>query len=211
MQGDKVDVITMVPPGAEPHTYEVTPAQMVQLSEAVLYAKVGSGIEFELTWLDKLIGINSDMMVVDCSEGIILHESHTADDTETQTEESHEHDDLDPHIWLSVNNAEIIIRNICDGLTLIDPANKAYYETNCNAYIQQLSTLDEELRTDLASVTTRSFIVFHPAFGYFARDYGLEQIAVQQEGKEPDADYLIRLIEKAKENNIRVVFRFRSV
>jgi zinc transport system substrate-binding protein len=193
--GDKVEVVVMVPPGASPHTYEVTPDQMTRLSNARMYAKVGSPVEFELAWMDKLIAVNKSMLVVDCSQGIDLIGSQDPDEP-----------GLDPHIWLSVKNAKTMVQNICDGLVQVDAANQAYYEENCAAYLEELTKLDSDLAADLSGVSNRSFIVFHPAFGYFARDYDLKQIAVEQEGKEPDADYIVRLIEEAKEQEIRVVF-----
>jgi zinc transport system substrate-binding protein len=113
---------------------------------------------------------------------------------------------LDPHIWLSVKNAKIMVQNICDGLVQVDAANKSYYEENCDDYLSKLTELDNDIETALAGVSNRSFIVFHPAFGYFARDYNLKQIAVEQEGKEPDANYIVRLIEEAREQDIHVVF-----
>ncbi len=209
--GDKVDVVVMVPPGASPHTYEVTSDQMVQLSKAKMYAKVGSPVEFELAWMDKLIDINKDMLVVDCSEGISFieseeHEHEDADDHEGESEEDHHHTGLDPHIWLSIKNATIMTQNICDGLVQVDPANRAYYEKNRADYQKQLDELDTELTDDLQGVATPAFIVFHPSFGYFARDYGLQQIPVETGGKEPEADHLIRVIEEAKEHGITVVF-----
>lgn len=204
---DKVEVVVMVPPGASPHTYEVTPAQMTQLSKAKMYAKVGSPVEFELAWMDKLIAQNKAMLVVDCSQGIQLMEmAEEEHEHEAEAESDHEHEGLDPHIWLSVKNAKIMVQNICDGLVQIDPANKSYYEDNCADYIDELDELDSELADDLSGVINRHFIVFHPAFGYFARDYNLTQIAVEQGGKEPVADYIVRLIEEAKEHDIKVVF-----
>lgn len=206
---DKVEVVVMVPPGASPHTYEVTPAQMTQLSKAKMYAKVGSPVEFELAWMDKLIAQNKAMLVVDCSQGIQLMEMAEEEhehEHEAEAESDHEHEGLDPHIWLSVKNAKIMVQNICDGLVQIDPSNKTYYEDNCADYIDELDELDSELADDLSGVTNRHFIVFHPAFGYFARDYNLTQIAVEQGGKEPVADYIVRLIEEAKEHDIKVVF-----
>jgi zinc transport system substrate-binding protein len=185
----------MVPPGASPHTYEVTPEQMTRLSKAKMYAKVGSPVEFELAWMDKLISVNKNMPVVDCSKGISLIESQDPEEP-----------GMDPHIWLSVKNAKIMVRNICDGLVQADADNKSYYEENCNAYLEKLTELDDEFTADLSGVKNRSFIVFHPAFSYFARDYNLNQIGVEQEGKEPDADYIIRLIKEAREQDIRVVF-----
>ena len=228
--GDKVEVVVMVPPGASPHTYEVTPAQMVRLSEAKMYAKVGSPVEFELTSLGKLIAANPNMRVVDCSEGIQLlemdehdhhhddaHEHlHDEDGEHHHDDDDHEHDDdhgrehdhtgPDPHIWLSVRNAMLMVQNICAGLVEIDPANQAYYEQNCAAYLEQLGELDSEITEILSGVENRRFLVFHPAWGYFAYDYQLVQIAVEKGGKEPDIDYRIRLIQEAREHDIRVVF-----
>jgi zinc transport system substrate-binding protein len=193
--GDKVDIVVMVPPGASPHTYEVTPAQMIKLSGAKMYAKVGSPIEFELTWMNRLIEANKSMLVVDCSRGIDLAKSQDPDEP-----------GLDPHIWLSIRNAKIMVQNICDGLVQVDAANKDYYDKNCAAFLDKLSKLDSDFSKDLENVRNRSFIVFHPAFGYFARDYNLTQIAVEQEGKEPSASYIVRLIEEAKALDIKVVF-----
>jgi len=193
--GDKVEVVVMVPPGASPHTYEVTPDQMTKLSNAKMYAKVGSPVEFELAWMDNLIAVNKSMLVVDCSQGIDLTKSQDPDEP-----------GLDPHIWLSVRNAKIMAQNICDGMVQVDAANKSYYEKNCANYLENLTKLDSELTNDLSGVKNRNFIVFHPAFGYFARDYNLQQIGVEQDGKEPDADYIVRLIKEAKAHGIRVVF-----
>lgn len=203
--GDKVEVLVMVPPGASPHIYEVTPDQMIKLSRAKMYVKVGSAVEFELAWMDKLIAANVSMRVVDCSEGIQvleMDENHHDHDHE----QDHGHTGLDPHIWLSVRNAAIMVQNIRAGLALIDPANEAYYEKNCADYLEQLEKLDSEITESLSEVENRRFIVFHPAWGYFARDYRLTQIAVEQDGKEPIVQYQVRLIEEAREHDIRVVF-----
>jgi len=202
---DKVEVLVMVPPGASPHIYEVTPDQMIKLSRAKMYVKVGLPVEFELAWMDKLIAANVSMRVVDCSEGIQvleMDENHHDHDHE----QDHGHTGLDPHIWLSVRNAAIMVQNIRAGLALIDPANEAYYEKNCADYLEQLEKLDSEITESLSEVENRRFIVFHPAWGYFARDYRLTQIAVEQDGKEPDVQYQVRLIEEARERDIRVVF-----
>jgi zinc transport system substrate-binding protein len=209
--GDKVEVVVMVPPGASPHTYEVMPEQMVKLSTARMYARVGPPMEFEVVWMDRLISANPDMLVVDCSQGIGFVDA--VDDT---PEDSHEgesgngeelvHTGADPHIWLSVRNAQVMVTNICAGLSQVDPENAAYYEDNCTAYVDALQQLDRELADSLSGLANRTFIVYHPAFGYFARDYGLTQLAIEQGGSEPDAQYMVRLIEVAREHDIRVIF-----
>lgn len=193
--GDRVEVMVMVPPGASPHTYEVTPAQMVSLSKARMYAKVGSPVEFEVTWLEKLVAQNKDMLVVDCSKGIALIESTDPDEPGT-----------DPHIWTSPRNVKVMVNNICEGLIQIDPENSAYYEKNRDAYLSKLDVLDGDIITALKGSTQTSFIVYHPAWGYFAHDYGLQQLGIERGGKEPQAAYMARLIKEAKEQGVKVIF-----
>ncbi len=197
--GEKVRVTVMVPPGASPHTYEPKPAQMAALAEAEMYAKVGSGVEFELVWMDKLVATNKKMVVVDCSKGVTLREMAVE-------EEPEKHGRMDPHIWMSPVNARIMVSNICDGLVAVDPANKGYYQQNRDAYQQQLAEIDREMREGLAAVKNRRFMVYHPAFGYFAAEYGLTMIPIERGGKEPTAAGLKNLIEQAKAQDIRVIF-----
>ncbi len=197
--GDKVQVTVMIPPGANPHTYEPTPSQMVSLSDAKIYAKVGSAIEFEVAWMDKLIAINPAMLVVDCSQGITLQQMTVAGEGEPAGS-------MDPHIWTSPRNAAVMVQNIASGLIQLDPANQAYYEQNRDAYLQEINRLDADIRSGLAGVQNRVFMVYHPAFGYFAAEYGLTQLPIEAEGKEPTAAGIQRLIEQAKELNIKVVF-----
>lgn len=201
--GEKVRVTVMVPPGASPHTYEPKPAQMAALAEAEMYAKVGSGVEFELVWMDKLVATNKELVVVDCSKGVTLREMVAEEEPE---EEDEHHGRMDPHIWMSPVNARIMVSNICDGLVAVDPANRGYYEQNRDAYRQQLEEIDREMREGLAAVKNRRFMVYHPAFGYFAAEYGLTMIPIEEEGKEPTAAGLKRLIEQAKAQGIRVIF-----
>ena len=193
--GNRVDVTAMVPPGANPHTYEVTPAQMAKLSTARLYFKVGSPIEFELTWLDKLTAQNENMKVVDCNNGIELVQSVDPDEP-----------GIDPHTWTSPQNVKIMVNNICTGLVQLDTVNKSYYEANRDIYVQKLDALDSDIKLALAGAVNRAFIVYHPAWGYFAREYSLQQIGIEKEGKEPQAAYMARLINEARDKNIRVIF-----
>jgi zinc transport system substrate-binding protein len=193
--GDHAHITVMIPPGADPHTYEPTPSQLVEVSNAQLYMKVGTPIEFELSWMTKILSMNNHMLVIDCSQGIDLI-------TSTDEEES----GPDPHIWTSVRNAEIIVQNIYQGFLHIDPTNKTYYENNTNQYLQELRALDKNITEILSGKTHRTFIVYHPAWGYFARDYGLKQLSIEEYGKEPTPQQLERLIDEAKAENISVIF-----
>ncbi len=200
---DKASVSVMVPPGASPHTYEPTPAQLVKVSKAKLYVKVGSPIEFELAWLDKILSANKDMVVSDASYGIELmnmaHKHH-----HEQNEHSHTGDD--PHIWLSPKNAKIMVENIYNGFISVDPDNKEYYAENKKSYLEDLDSLDLEIEQLLADKIKRRFMVYHPAWAYLARDYNLKQISVEEEGKEPTARGIQFHIEQARKQNIKVIF-----
>jgi zinc transport system substrate-binding protein len=197
--GEKVSVTVMVPPGASPHTYEPTPGQMAELSRAVMYAQVGSGVEFELVWMDKLAEANEAMLVIDCAQGIQLREMTAGDEGEVPGA-------LDPHIWMSLRNAQIMVQNIARGLIQVDPGNRAYYEQNRDAYLEELARLDQDIASGLAGVKNRVFMVYHPAFGYFARDYALTMLPIEAEGKEPTPAGLARLIDQAREFDIKIIF-----
>lgn len=200
--GEKVEVSVMVPPGASPHTYELTPSQLAVLVRAKMYAKVGSGIEFELVWMDKLVAINQEMLVVDGSRGIQLIEMAGEDEHEGE----HRHGAMNPHVWLSPLNAKIMAQNIFGGLVQVDPGNRVYYEKNRDTYLQKLTKLDQDIREGLSRVTNRRFIVYHSSFEYFAEDYNLTILPIEAKGKEPTAAGMARLIEQAKEHNIKVIF-----
>jgi zinc transport system substrate-binding protein len=191
--GDRVRVVVMVPPGASPHTYEPTPGQLTEVNNAALYAKVGSGIEFERAWMEKIAGLNPGMQIVDCSEGVELIASGQGEGT-------------DPHIWTSPRNAKVMVENIRTGLCTVDPEYCDYYRQNAAAYEENLSALDREIEDSVAGMQNRQILVYHPAWAYFARDYNLTQIAIEEEGKEPTPQGIQHLITEAKEKNITVIF-----
>lgn len=204
--GEKVDVTVMVPAGKSPHLWEPLPSQMKALARAEMYAKVGSGVEFELVWLEKLVSTNKEIVVVDCSAGIQLIQMAGNHNHEEPEEEHHNSGAMDPHIWMSPLNAKIMVQNICDGLAQVDPGNRAFYEQNRDAYLQELTKLDQDIREGLSGVTNRRFMVYHPSFGYFAKEYNLTMLPVEEEGKEPTPAGIVHLIEQAKEDNIKVIF-----
>jgi len=206
--GEKVDVTVMVPAGKSPHFWEPLPSQMKAMARAEIYAKVGSGVEFELVWLEKLVSTNKEIVVVDCSAGIQLIQMAGNQDhgDEEPEEEHHNPGAMDPHIWMSPLKAKIMVQNICDGLVQVDPGNRAFYEQNRDAYLQELTELDEDIREALFGVTNRKFMVYHPSFGYFAKEYNLTMLSVEEEGKEPTPAGIVHLIEQAKEDNIKAIF-----
>jgi zinc transport system substrate-binding protein len=187
--GDKVAITVIVPPGAEPHTFEPTPSQMREVASADLYVMNGAGLEF---WMAKMLQANERMVVVDSSQGIALLQESEGE--------------IDPHIWLSLRNAAVQVDNICSGLIEVDPQNKDYYKKNRDNYLEKLKALDEELNRTFASKKSKIFVVHHPAWTYFARDYGLSQVPLMENEKEPGPKYLGEVVDLAKKNNIKTIF-----
>ncbi|KYC53372.1 MAG: high-affinity zinc transporter periplasmic component [Candidatus Methanofastidiosum methylothiophilum] len=201
--GDKVSVNILVPQGGDPHTADIKPSQLAELSKAKLYVMIGSGIEFELKSIEKIRDLNKNMYVFDSSKGIEL-----IDISEHEHEEINvEHETgKDPHIWTSIRNGKIMVQNICEGLVAVDPDNKDYYLKNRDEYLRQLDEADQFITNQLRDMPNRSFMIFHPSWGYFAKDYNLTQIAIEVEGKEPTLQSLAHIIEEAKEENIKTIF-----
>ncbi|NMO09648.1 metal ABC transporter solute-binding protein, Zn/Mn family [Methanobacterium subterraneum] len=193
--GDLVNVTVMVPPGADPHTYEPLPNQMKQVQEAQIYFQVGSGVEFELSWMGKLTSINPQMKWVNTSTGIQLI-PNTAESEEGS----------DPHVWVSPRNAKVMVENIYQNLTLADPENKDYYTKNRDEYLNELDELDKNITQRLSGKNNTKIMVYHPAWAYFCKDYNLQQISIQQDGKEPTPQALASLVDTARRENIKVIF-----
>jgi len=193
--GDRVNVTVMVPPGADPHTYEPLPNQMKQVQNAQFYFQVGSGIEFELTWMDKLTSMNSQMKLVNTSAGIQLV-PNTAEGEEGS----------DPHVWVSPRNAKVMVENIYQSLVQADPENKDYYTKNRDEYLTELDELDKNITQTLSGKNNTKIMVYHPAWAYLCRDYNLQQISIEQAGKEPTPQNIASLVDTARNENIKVIF-----
>lgn len=209
--GDKAVVTIMVPPGASPHTYEPMQSQLVSLSGASIYVKVGTPVEFEMSWLPKIKDMNAQMLIADCSKSIILIDAVQADKSENDhpdgEDDDHDHEGLqDPHIWLSLKNASIMVKNIYETVVEVDPSNKDYYKNNMEAYLKELEDLDQQVEIMFSGVENNKFMVYHDAWAYFARDYGLTPIPIEKDGKEPTPRGLKELIDQAKQEEIKVIF-----
>lgn len=202
--GNRVEVSVMVGPGQSPHTYEPSPKQMAALGKARLYFR--TGVEFENAWMDRIIQINPRLKVIDTRRGIELlpmaaHHDHDDNGHVHQGKEI-----KDPHIWLSLRLAKIQAETICDALSAEEPLHEPYFRKNLETFRHDLDSLDREINETLQATRIQKFMVFHPAWGYFARDYGLEQIPIEIEGKEPNAKDLARIIKEANEEGIKVLF-----
>lgn len=221
--GDTAHVIVMVPPGASPHTFEPSPSQIATLESADLYIALGSGIEFENRWLDRIRGMYPHLKIVNLSENLsLLHaEEHTheedlhdeLDDHDEHKEQeghgadAHKHEGgIDPHVWLSLKNAASMVETIADVLLAENPEMKETYTENRDRYLGRISAVDESIRTSLSDLQNRKILVYHDAFGYFCRDYDLTQITVEVSGKEPSARTLAGIIETARKEGITIIF-----
>lgn len=210
--GDRVTVQALVTPGSSPATYEPTPRQMAVLSEAKVFFRIG--VPFEHAFIPKIERTMNGLRIVDTRKGITLRvmktqhlESHAAVCAGGHAHSTHHNDrGSDPHIWLSPRLVKLQIRLIADALIEADPAGKAIYKNNLAVFLEDLVALDERLAEALEPVKGETFMVFHPAWGYFADAYGLVQEPVELEGKDPSGRQLVRVIKMAKEEGVRVIF-----
>jgi zinc transport system substrate-binding protein len=207
--GDFVNVSILVPASADPHTYEPKPKQIVDLSKSALYFAIG--IDFEKAWLQKIASTHPKMRIIHTDEGIAkipmtdqhLHEGNI----HNHAKKGKPHDVApDPHIWLAPAPVKIQAAHILKALIEADPKNRLQYIAGHNAFLKELDDLDDELKTLFSGHKGERFMVFHPAWGYFAEAFGLEQVPVEVEGKEPKAAQLQTLIRYARERGVKVVF-----
>ncbi|MEE4113921.1 MAG: zinc ABC transporter substrate-binding protein [Desulfobacteraceae bacterium] len=209
--GDHVDVQVMVSPGASPATYEPRPRQMTALADARLYFAIG--VAFETVWLDKIMAANPTMTLVRTDAGIQkipMATHHHGEEAHHEGEENHgesSHDGiLDPHIWLSPPLVRQQAGTILTALTAADPSRSKDYASNYRRFVAAIDDLDRDLKTLFSGQEGLPFMVFHPAWGYFAQAYGLEQVPIEIEGKDPKPAQLQVMIENARTEGIRVVF-----
>ncbi|MDD2619855.1 MAG: zinc ABC transporter substrate-binding protein [Syntrophomonadaceae bacterium] len=193
--GDMVEVVTMIPPGASPENYAPSPQIMEQLSDAKLYFAIAVPAETNGI-LPRLQEANPQMKVVDLAAKV----DQVYPAREMAAGES------DPHRWLSPKRAKEMIKVIAAELTALDPQHADSYQNNALAYQKELEKLDKDISSSLGKVAGQSFIVYHPAMGYFADDYGLKMIALEEEGKEATVHDFQAVIDQAKKEKIKVVF-----
>ena len=193
--GDLVTLVTMMPPGANHETYSPPPQDMEQLSTAGLYLAMGLPPE-RTNLLPKLAEMNRNMKIIDMQNEV----------AKVYPPRFFAPDDQDPHIWLSPKRAVVMVRITARELAALDPANRATYEANAARLIDQIEATDREILAKFQGFSLRTIIVYHPAFGYFADDYRLEMVALEEEGKEADPRRMREIIDMAREKGIKVIF-----
>lgn len=217
--GDHVQVEALIRPGNDPHTFEPTPRQVVALAEAALFVRIG--MPFEEAWMRRILAANPELVVIDAREGIPLRRLEDHDHGQDHEHDHHGHDhhadpahetahpdqeELDPHVWTSPPLVKVMSEQLRDALSRIDPPRAADYAANQRAFAAELEALDQAIRAELADAADRRFLVYHPAWGYFADTYDLVQVPIEYQGKEPGARSLAALIDQARAEGIQVIF-----
>lgn len=194
---DRIEIVVLVPEGSDPHTFEPKPGTLKDFSKAEIYFTDSSGLD--KNWLPRFKGVNSKVKILALDSGI--HFEHLED-------HHHESDALDPHLWVSIKNVQIILKNMLAVLMQYDPQGKNFYLENFNTYMEELVSLSDSIESLSKKLPEekKTFMVFHPSFGYFARDYGFKQLCIEADGKEPKPKDLQHLIQEAKKSKIQSIF-----
>jgi len=205
---DHGDIRVMVAPGKSPATYEPRPRQMADLSRACIYFSIG--VPFEDVWLKRIAAANPEMKIIPTDHEIkkipMASHRHPDEEVDPHPEDEHTHQNLDPHIWLSPPLVKKQAHAVLTALVEIDPSHGPAYKTNYMAFCSEIDALDERLTALFEGKQGLRFMVFHPSWGYFARTYGLEQVVIEVEGKNPKPAQLKTLIQLAEKDGIKVVF-----
>lgn len=206
--GDLFDIHTVVPAGQSPETYDPAPHEMVSIAQSSAYFQIGK-IGFEQVWMNTIKENNPDVLFFDLSEGIdwlgtACNHDHASG--EDHNHGDHHHGGSDPHIWNSTKTARLIAQNTLNALLQLDPEHKAVYQANYKQLSDEIEATEHLLHEKLDTLSCRTFIIYHPALTYFAEEFKLNQFAIEEEGKEPSAASMKKLVDTAKEANVRVVF-----
>ena len=185
--GDRVLVTTLLPEGASPHTYEPSPGVMTAAARSDIYFSMGSGLEFESLWMDKLGSGNPGLAIINSSKDIAVLNG-------------------DPHVWTSPKNAKKLIGTIAETLVAHDPGHADFYLSNRDHYLMELDILHGYIQYRLDGYANRDFLVYHPSFGYFSDLYGLNQIPIEADGKQPTPDIIRNTLLLAQRHDIRYLF-----
>ena len=198
LAGERFRVVSLVPKGSSPETYDPTPRQLVDLGKSEAYIRIGY-IGFEQVWMERLEANAPNMRVFDASQGIDVirqSESHIG----------HQHEGgVEPHLWNSTVNARQIASNVCKALCELDSMHAGEYRQRLDSLDRVIQSTDSVIRS-LLTEGDEAFLIYHPALSYFARDYGLIQIPIEQDGKEPSAAYLKKLVDMCRCQSIKVIF-----
>lgn len=202
ISGGAVETMVMLSPGTNHEAYDPSPKQMAQLADAKLYLTTGN-TAFDETWLPNLAENNPHMTIriltdgIELIEGTCNHDEHSGED---------HHDGVDPHYWLAPRSFKLMAAGIFRELSLMMPENKVLFQQKYDSISGVIDEIDSLASKELAGLSDRHFMVFHPALTYFARDYGLKQVAIEADGKSPGVSGLKSFIDIARQDKIKVIF-----
>lgn len=197
--GETVDVYLMVPAGASSHTYEPTPRQMMQASQADLWFSIGES--FEKRAMQALQSHQPKLRIIDLQKGLDL----------IRTDHTHGCKGccpgcVDLHFWLSARQAQIQAKTIADALIQTYPGQADMYQANLLKFQQELQTLDQQITTILAPLKNRNIVAGHPAYAYFCRDYQLNQYSIESEGRDPTPQQMTKLLNLIRSLGTKTIF-----
>ena len=208
--GDLVDVFAVIPKGNSPANYQPTTMQMQELSDADIYFVMQVPTE-EANILPKVSDFNENIILVNLRDAVsqkypMRHMEEHSHGEEESTADTEEHEDVDPHIWLSPKRVIVMIETIAEELSKLDEVNRQVYMQNAADYIEKLNELDAEIKTAVESMDNKSFMIYHGSYGYFADDYGLTMISLESDGKAATAAKMQEAIDMANEQGIKAIF-----
>lgn len=194
--GNQFNVEVLLPPGANHETYEPSPKDIMKLDRSAIYFGTGL-LDFEKNWLNRFSNMYPDLPLINLSEGIFLLSGHEHDHGESHG--------TDPHIWLSVSALKIQAENTCKALIEQFPDQEDTFKTNLESFLHRAGQTDSIIKQNLSSLKSRTFLIYHPSLAYFARDYGLIQVSIEEEGKEPSPSSLRKIIDLVKKENLKFI------
>lgn len=204
--GSHFRINCVVPSGQSPETYDPSPQEMMEISRSRAYLRIGS-IGFELAWMKALADQNPEMEIFDLSRGIaLIPSSEEEHGHEPEAHHGHHHGATDPHIWTSARNMKQIARNALEAFVALDPEHQADYQSNYEVLLKEIEATETQLDSLLLPMKGKAFIIYHPALTYLAADYGMKQLCIEMDGKEPSPASLKALVETARQHDARLVF-----
>ncbi|QWB99477.1 zinc ABC transporter substrate-binding protein [Mycoplasmatota bacterium] len=203
--GDLVNVTTVIPVGFSPENYEPGARQIIAINEVSVYFTIGVPAE-SANILPELRDINVVHLEDYVSER--YEDRYFGETEEEHAEDDHDHSHFgrDPHIWLSIKRVILMVELMVDELSALDPDNERTYQANASDYIDKLNTLNSDIEDMFEDKTMKTFIVYHPSYGYFADEYQLTMLALEEDGKEPSINHLQELISFARDNGINKIY-----
>lgn len=202
--GELIEVTVLIPPGASPAAYETSPSDMRRVSEADVWFTIG--LQRENTWIPDFSSLNEELRIVSTIAEIQRLPVGRYGIPGENTVHDHEHGDADPHVWLSPELVGSQALVICETLCEIDPDNSEIYAENLSSFLNEIGDLQNEIHRLLDAHVGEGFMVFHPAWGYFADEFGLIQVPIEISGSEPSLGEMARLVDFGRSSSVKVVF-----